>query len=428
MIRKNLWKKQLTAMLAGSYLVLSTTAGFAAPVELSLDQSIALALQNNPSIKIAQADQESAAWAINEAKSGKQPSVSLSHSSVRAKNVQTDVTGNTFSNDVTLSLPLYTGGQAEGKIDQAKLKSKSADLDVEKTKQQLKLDATNGYFAVLQARNLLQVSKQSVDNLEAHLKNVQAQYSVGTVAKSDVLRSEVEVADAQQSLIKAQNSYDLAVSSLNNVIGLPLDSELSIKDDLKYVQNSLTLDNSISFALANRPEAVQAQVAVDVANQGLKIARSGSKPDVSFSAGTGWSDSEFPGTENNDWSMGIKASWNVFDSGLTKAQVKQADFGIDKATEQAKQTKDSIQLEVRQAFLNMKEAEKRISTSQVAVDKAEEDFKIAQVRYSAGVGTNLDVIDAQLALTQAKTNYIQAMYDFNTSKANLDKAMGVAVN
>jgi len=100
---------------------------------------------------------------------------------------------------------------------------------------------------------------------------------------------------------------------------------------------------------------------------------------------------------------------------------------MKKQTEQARQSRDSVQLEVRQAFLNMKEAEKRIETSKVAVDKAEEDFKIAQVRYSAGVGTNLDVIDAQLALTQAKTNNIQALYDYNTSKAKLDKAMGIPV-
>ncbi len=428
MAGKKNWKKQFAALVAGGYMVLSTAAVFAAPVELSLEDSIALALKNNPSIKMAQADRESAAWGVNVAKSGKQPSVSLSHSSGRSKSATMGTTDNRFSNDVNLKLPLYTGGQVEGQIDQAKITAKSADFEVERTKQQLKLDATTGYFAVLQARNLLEVSKQSVDNLEAHLKNVQAQYSVGTVAKSDVLRSEVELADAQQSLIKAQNNYDLAISSLNNVIGLPLDSEISIKDDLKYVQNSLTLDNSISFALANRPEAVQAQLQVDYAKQGMKVAQSGRKPELSFNAGTGWSDNDFPGAENNEWSLGISANWNVFDSGLTKAKVKQADFGIDKANEQAKQTKDSIQLEVRQAYLSMKEAEKRISTSKVAVDKAEEDFKIAQVRYSAGVGTNLDVIDAQLALTQAKTNYIQAMYDYNTSKANLDKAMGVAVN
>lgn len=428
MAGKKFWNKRIAGLLAGGYFVLSTTAVFAAPVELSLDESIAMALKNNPEIKIAQAEKEAAAWGINQAKSAKRPSVDISHTSQRLDGGSGTGVGNNFSNGVTLSVPIYTGGNLEGQIDQAKISYQTAELSVAETRQQLKLDATTGYFAVLEARDLLEVSKQSVDNLAAHLKNVQAQYSVGTVAKTDVLRSEVELADAQQTLIKTQNSYDLAVSSLNNVIGLPLDTELSIKDNLKYEQYPMPLADSIQFALTNRPEAEQAQLAVESAKHGIRIAKSGNRPTVSASANTGWDDSTFPGDEDNTWSVGLTASWSVFDSGLTKAKVKQADYGVTKADEQARQTLDSIQLEVRQAFLNMKEAEKRIATTHVTVDKAEEDFKIAQVRYAAGVGTNLDVLDAQLALTTAKTNYIQALYDYNTSKADLDKAMGVAIN
>jgi len=125
--------------------------------------------------------------------------------------------------------------------------------------------------------------------------------------------------------------------------------------------------------------------------------------------------------------VSMTTSLNVFDSGLVKSQVKQAEYGVTTAQEQARQTRDNISLQVRQAFLSIKEAEKRIDTSQVAVNQAQEDFRMSQVRYEAGVGTNLDVIDAELALTQAKTNYIQALYDYNTSKALLDQAMGVPV-
>ena len=261
----------------------------------------------------------------------------------------------------------------------------------------------------------------------AHLKNVQAQYSVGTVAKSDVLRSEVELANNQQSLIKAQNNYDLAVSRLNNIIGLPLDTEVKLKDELKHNRYELSLADAIQYAMIHRPEAIQADYAIDAAKQGVKAAESGKLPTVDASATTGWSDTKFPGMENNSNSIGISASWNVFDSGVTHARIKQADSAVAKAAIQAQQTKDTVQLEVRQAYLNMNEADKRISATYVAVEKAEEDFKIGGVRYGAGVGTNLDVIDTQVALTQAKNNYIQAMYDYNTSKANLDKAMGMTV-
>jgi outer membrane protein TolC len=120
----------------------------------------------------------------------------------------------------------------------------------------------------------------------------------------------------------------------------------------------------------------------------------------------------------------VSANWNIFDAGLTKSKVRQADASLVKAKEQAKQASDSAALEVRQAYLNMLEGEKRIQTTDVASQKAQEDMFIAQEKYRAGVGTNLDVIDAQLALTQARTNRIQALYDFNVSKAKLDKAVG----
>lgn len=428
---KNHWRKRLSAILVGSFLVFNTAAVLAAPVELSLDDSIAMALKNNPSIKMADADREKAGWTVDEAKAGKAPALSYNfagnHSKAQSAATGTFNVGDKFSNSFSLSMPLYTGGKVEGTIDKANLGVKSADLTLDKTKQQIKLDATTGYFGILQSKNLVKVAQDSVDSLSEHLKNVQAQYQVGTVAKSDVLRSEVELANAQQSLIKAQNTYDLAVSSFNNVVGLPLGSEITVKDELKYQQYPLSLDDSIKFAMDNRPDVAIANLGIDSAKKDIQIAKAGNLPTIGASAATGWSDDKFPGTDNNNWSVGVSASWSVFDSGLTKSRIKQADASLDKANQLAKQTGDSVQLDVRNAYLSMKEAEKRIDTSKVAVDKAEEDFKIAQVRYGAGVGTNLDVIDAQLALTQAKTNYIQALYDFNTSKAKLEKAMGVAV-
>lgn len=426
MIKQTHWKKRLAVALTGGFLVLNTVVVMAAPVELSLDDSIIMALQNNPSIKMADADRESAQWAISEAKGAKMFSIDLAHSDTRSKTVLS--TANRFANGITVSLPLYTGGKAEAGIEKAQLTLKSSDLTVDKTRQQVKLDATNGYYTILQTINALKVSQDSVDMMNAHLKNVQAQYGVGVVAKSDVLRSQVELANYQQKLIIAQNNYDLAISKFNNVVGLPLATEVKVKDELQHVKYQSSLDESITYAMAHRADNIQADYAVDIARQGVKAAQSGKLPTVSASAGTGWSDTSFPGTDNNTWSVGLTASWNAFDSGVTNARIKESDSAVTKALQQAKQTKDSVQLEVRQAYLNMNEADKRIESTQVAVEQAEEDFKIAGVRYSAGVGTNIDVIDAQVALTTAKNNYIQAMYDYNTSKANLDKAMGIPVN
>jgi len=403
----------------------------AAPAELSLDDSIALALKNNPTIKIAEAGKEKSLWGIEQAKAGKGFTLGYTHSDIRTDKSSTTLAVvplyNLFSNQLTLSLPIYTGGKLEGLIDQAKLNFKVSNLNVDATKQQLKLSATTGYFTVLQTRNLLEVSKQSVDDFGGHLKNVQLQLDAGTVALSDVLQTQVQLANAQDGLIKAQNNYDLAEANLNNIIGLPLDGEIKLKENLKYQQYSLNLNDCVQYALVNRPEMVQAQASVAIARDQVKIAHSGALPTLGFNATNGWEANNFPGAQNSNWTVSMTTSLNVFDSGLVKSQVKQAEYGVTTAQEQARQTRDTISLQVRQAFLSMNEAEKRIDTSQVAVNQAQEDFRMSQVRYEAGVGTNLDVIDAELALTQAKTNYIQALYDYNTSKALLDQAMGVPV-
>jgi TolC family type I secretion outer membrane protein len=430
MARSTLWAGRLSSALVGGCLLINT-AFAAAPVELTLEESIRLALANNPAIKVAEADKEKAIWTVKEAETGSAPTLSLGHTASRGRSAATRTTpaatGNSFVNKVALSLPLYTGGKVESAVEQAKLSNDSATLGIEKAKQQIRLDATSAYYTVLQTSNMVKLNQESVDRLNAHLKNVQAQYQVGTVAKTDVLRSEVEVANAEQTLIKAENAYELAIASLNNVVGMPLETQVNVKDQLKYQQVSITLDDSIKKAQVNRPDLAQAEISVAVAEEGVNGAKAGYRPTVGLSASEGWSDTSFPGTDNNTWSVGVSANWNVFDAGLTNSKVKQQVSNLEKVRQQAQQTKDSAQLEVRQAYLNLKEAEKRIATSQVAVNKAEEDFKIAQVRYTSGVGTNLDVIDSQVALTQAKTNYVQALYDYNTSRAKLEKAIGAKV-
>ena len=267
-----------------------------------------------------------------------------------------------------------------------------------------------------------------MDRLEKHLRDVQLQFEVGTVAKVDVLRSEVELANAKQELIKAQNTYDLAVATLNNVLGLPLTTDLKPKGELSYSKYDKTLEACIDFGMKNRPDIFQAADAMKSAEEGVTVARSGYYPTVSANYSVGFNDLKFPGSQNYNWTVYLTTSWTILDSGLTAGKLRQAAEGYKKAVEQFKQTVDSTQLDIRSSFLSMREAEKRIDTSSVAVNQAEENYRIAEIRYQAGVGTNLDVLDSQSALNQAKTNYLKAMYDYNTNRSKLDKAMGVVVN
>ncbi len=424
-------KKYLTAVIVGGVMSLSATAG-AESVELGLDESIHMALQNNHSIAISDAEREVAEQNLRAAKGAKNFSFDYQHSDSRQK-AQHSLTGawskqSNFSNTFSLNYPLYTGGRLENSIDKAEIDVDIADLGLETTCQQVKLDTTKGYYDILRCADVVNVSKETVESLEEHLRNVRAQYAVGTVAKSDVLRSEVELADAQQNLISANNSYDLSIANFNNIIGLPMGTDVQIKDELRYHEYALDLNECIRYAIENRPDGVAAEKSIEAAKEDVSIAKAGQRPQVSASYQKGFGSDNFAGGDDAGWSAGLLTQWNIFDGNVTRANIAAAKAAQMRAEASARQTFDAIELEVRTAYLNMHEAEKRISTAKVAVEKAQEDLKIAKVRYSAGVGTNIDVMDAQVSLTSAQNNYIAALYDYNTGKASLDKAMGMPVD
>ena len=414
--------------LTAALTVLCSQSVFAATLELDLDETIQRALLTNPNVKIAEYNRKAAKADYSAAKSARGISISVNHNSGRGGYADAQrrfnsamgawisgkQIGNSHSNSISASLPVFTGGELQGQIGQAKANYRSMLSAEEQAYIEMKETATNGYFTMLDAGNMKTLCQESVDRLQAHLDNVIAQYNVGIVARADVLRSEVELANAKQDLISAENGYDVAEATLNNIIGTPLSTTLVLKDTLQYVP----YDNDMAYCLAyseeHRPELKQAEYGVDAAEAALVVARSGHMPKVSLNASNSWASENWPGDDNEEWQVGVTASMNIFDSGVTWSKIHAAQENLAKA----KETTD---------YLGMREAEKRISTTQVAVAQAEEDYHIAVVRYQAGVGTNIDVMDAQVALTEAKTNYVKALYDYNTSKAALNTSMGVGV-
>ena len=428
----------LTAALS----VLCSQSVFAATLELDLEETIQRALLTNPSVKIAEYNRKAAKADYSAAKGARGISISLSHDSgrggyadyaMRSVNggtpIWTKSIGNSHSNSITASLPIFTGGELQGQIGQAKANYRSMLSAEEQAYNEMKETATTGYFNMLNATNMKALRQESVDRLQAHLDNVIAQYNVGIVARADVLRSEVELANAQQNYITASNQYDVAEATLNNIIGTPLGTTLLLKDRLQYEPYENDMAYCLAYSEQHRPELKQAEYAVDSAEAALVVARSGHMPKVYANASNNWggNGSDWPGDDDENWSVGVTASMNVFDSGVTWSKIHAAQENLAKAKESQRQIKDNVELEVRTDYLNLREAEKRITTTQVAVASAEEDYHIAVVRYQAGVGTNIDVMDAQEALTQAKTNYYQALYNYNTSKAALNTSMGVGV-
>ena len=419
----------ITASLLSSA---SFTSVYAADrVSLDLNETIRMALENNRTIHQALTGVDQAKWQLSSARRTFGPTLTWQAAAVYVggdtyKKQGRD--GAQWSNTGQIGMPLFNES-ARGQAVQARYGLNNADLTLESTKQNIREQATADYFQVLQARNLVNVQQESVHILNEHLGNVNAQYHVGTVAKNDVLSSQVQLANAQQSLVTAQNNYNIAVATLNNLIGLPTDTELDIRDQLKYEKYDLQLGNCTEYALVNRPDGLAREYTVKQAEAAEKTAHAGYYPVVNAAASKSIADDHPFGDDYQDqWQVGVNASWNLFDNGVTAAGVNRAHAAVLQAKEAKDQTDESIRLEVRTAFLSLQAAEKNIKTTKVAVTHAEEEYKIAQVRYSAGVGTNLDVMDAQEKLTSARTNYYIALYEYNTSKAQLDRAMGIPVD
>lgn len=442
---KKTWKKNLSLALIGAF-VMSTEAYAEEQIwvpgseqsesqilEITLQDAIDLTLGRNPQLDSVDANRQSMRRRIEQARSNYWPTISASYNASRNYNegVQgmDDTYGNNYGSDFTMNWVLYSGGATQAQVRSAKEGYKSSTFGVVEKEQDLKLQTTQGYFKVLQAEKSVDLAEESLARMEEHLKNVSLQYEVGLVAKADLLRSQVEVADAKQTLIKAENTKNLAYANLANLIWVDMDTTLRLKDELTYGAEDRTLKDSIEYAKLHRPEIHQSLSAVEASKAAVKSARAGYYPTVSVGAGYNKSDNgtHWDGWNRDGWNVGGTVKLTLFDSFYTRGKVGEAMAGQEKAEADLKTAVQAVELEVRESWLNIQEARERIETSATAVAQAEEDYKIAQARYMAGVGTNLDVLDSQNALTTAQNNYISALYDYNVSRANLDKATGVGV-
>jgi len=419
-------KTPRTALLSALFTVLLMPGAFAeGTMKIDLQTALDKAFVTHADIKKAEYNLDAARANYNAARENFGPKVSLSHSTSRGGLWSDGQTiGNAYSNRLNLSVPIFDLSKNAAE-KQAKARYQSSVLGEELAFIQLKQTVSSAYYTLLAAIDNEQVCKQSVAALEDHLKNVQAQYDVGVVAKVDLLRSEVELTSAQQDLIKAENRHSIAEARLNNMMGIAQDTRLDPVEELKYTVYEELLTNCINYAMLHRLDLQQSRLQVKAAEAALNGAKAGWLPSVTGSVQNSWNNGHWPGDDNSTWSTGFGVSMNVFDSGVTKSGVAAAKANLMTAQESYRQDTDNVELDVRNCYNTLREAEKRIATTQLSVAKAEEDYHIAQVRYEAGVGTNTDVLDAQVALHQARNNFNSALYDYNVAKVSLDTAMGI---
>ncbi len=404
----------------------------AAAMDIDLKGAVTTAIQNNRDITIAELKRREAEADVSAAAAKKNPSVSYSWqrnqypTQVVTTALGTQSSNHGYSQGINVSWPIWTFGKVEGAIDAARYQKNIADLDVYKTEADTKLAAVQAYYQYLEAIKLAEVQAQSVTDYASHLNNVQQQFDAGIVAKLDVLSSNVSLANAKQKSIAADNTRDVAEANLNNIMRVPMNTTLNPLDkNFPEPEFDLTMEQAILMAQKYRWELVEADYGVRAAEASLRSAKAGYLPTVSVGGGYSWKEASVTAVDKDDWAVQGGLSWSLWDGGATQASVKKADAAVKTAQETLLQAREKIELEVRQDYLNVLSYKEQIRAAEASVAQAEEAYKIATVRYSSGVGINLDVLDAELALNTARTNYITALYNYNIGLATLEHAMGV---
>ncbi len=329
-----------------------------------------------------------------------------------------------YSGSLALSQLIYDFGKTSSQVDVQKFILDSSKADMETTIDQVLLNVKQAYYGVLQTKRNRDVAEDTVKQFQLHLDQAKGFYEVGTHPKYDVTKAEVDLSNSKLNLIKAKNNVKVAKVTLNNAMGVPDAPDYTTEDNLAFQKYEITLPQAIDTAYKNRPD-LQSSVAKRMSVQrSVDLAKTGYYPVLTGNAQYDRSDTTFfPAGEG--WSAGVTLTFPIFSGFLTKNQVEEAksNLGVARANEET--LKQSILLDVQQAYLNLLVAQDSITNTQLTVQQATENFEIANGRYAAGVGNPIEVTDAEVLLTNAKTANIQALYDYKVARATLEKAMGV---
>jgi outer membrane protein TolC len=328
-------------------------------------------------------------------------------------------------------MPIFTGGRLISGFKQASYNLKATRETIRQSQQETVFSVKKVFYGYLLARDFAAVAGEAVALAEKHAANVKNLYDAGLASKFDLLRSEVQVANLKPQLIRARNSLELGELALKNLLGLDLARPVEVRGELGVVPLDLNIEEAVVRALRQRPELSQLDFQRRMAAEMVKIARGSGLPSVAIGGAYNFWSNNF-NFRNKNWESYYTISLNlnvpIFNGFASHAQVSQSKAVLRELELSGKGLAETIKLEVRQAVLNYGQAKESLASQEKNVEEAAEAVRIAELNYAEGLATGLDVSTAQVALSQAKTNRSQALYDCVISLAQLDKALGKNVD
>jgi outer membrane protein TolC len=328
---------------------------------------------------------------------------------------------------------IYAGGKIVAAFQGASATRKQAMAQYQTTLTDALLLVRLGYYDVLLAEQEIIVNEASVKLLQKELDDQQRRFDAGTVPHFNVLRAEVAVANAKPALIHARSQYRIAKNVLVNLLGYDLPREvlenipMTLTDNFDIAPWNLALPDAIQQALERRSELAALRQDIKLQEVNVVNAKAGYKPTIAAFAGYSWMNNGFSQdlSDNlNGWSIGGQLNWSIFDGALTVGKVSQAQALFQKSKTELADRSRQVELNVRTSYSDFIEAKEVLDSQTKVQEQAEESLREANARFDAGTGTQLDVLDAETSLTQARTTQVTAQHDYASARARLERAIG----
>lgn len=341
-----------------------------------------------------------------------------------------------WSGNVRLVQSIYEGGRIRAALRSAKLTKEQALHQHQAVLADTAMEVRTTYYDVLLAAQQIVVNEASVALLQKELEDTNRRFAAGTVPRFNVLRAEVELANARPRLIKARNAHKTGKDNLANLLGYDLpkdiqeDIPLQLSGTLDANPVDMTLSSALARALEHRPELEVLRRGAELRKEAVKSAKAGYLPSVQAYGGYGSRNSSFSSDLSRDvsgWQAGVQVSWDIFDGFLTRGKVRQAEAQRDRAEVDTQDFSRRVELEVRTSYSSLGEAWEVMESQKKVQEQAQEAVRLAQARSEAGTGTLLDVLSAQTALTEARTTQILARRDYAVARARFERAIGAFV-
>jgi outer membrane protein len=417
------------------------------PSPLTLEQAIKTGIEKSPRISAARFQMDASAARLSRARSGLYPRIDFSESFVWTNNpaqafalklnqkqigmsdfdparLNDPSSISNFASTISLSMPIFDSGQIRIGVNQAQLGQESASFSAERVRQEVIAGVVAAYVRVLLAQDHLQVVLQTLETAKAHYHMIRSRHQSGLVVKSDLLRAEVRIAELEQGRLNARSQLDVARAALNAAMGIETDRLFRLTPlEEKRSGPSDPLEKWLEDSLKNRPDLRQLRFQEMMAEEEVKKAKMAHLPGL-YLTGNYEMDSEDYSQTGNNYTLGVVLRANLFSGFGMESKVHEALADLQQAKAVVRQFELSVEVETRQAFSQAHAALERVKVAEAAVSQAEESLRIVRNRYESGLFTIVNLLDAEVALQQAKTSHLRSLYDHKVAMAQLYLAAG----